>query len=82
MKNLFFYLTHFGNKYVKVRACLFEVCRGQISNAHCSIKKTYTYKILLDHLCSFSALGRINNHITGNSIYFEKGSTIVLIHHA
>ena len=32
----------------------------------------------LDHVCSFWTLGRINNHITENSVYFEKGPVMIL----
>ena len=43
---------------------LFIGTRGyQISNAHSSIKSTWT-NILLDNLCFFWIWGRINNHIT------------------
>ena len=32
----------------------------------------------LDNLCFFQTLGRINNHITEESLYYEKGPAIIL----
>ena len=68
----FFKEIHKNQPFSLFYLCLFELCRGQISNVHSSIKSTWTYTFL-DHLCFIKALGCINNHITVKSLYFEKG---------
>ena len=67
----------YQNQPFSLFECLFEFCRGQISNALSSIKAHGP--TFLDHLCFFSdLLGRINNHIIEKSLYFEKGPVIIL----
>ena len=48
-KKSIYYFTPFFQKNIPksaifpIEACLFKLCRGEISNAHCSIKSTWTY---------------------------------------
>ena len=53
-----------------------ELYRCQISNTHL-VDKKHVDLHLLDHYF-FWTLGRINNHIMGKSINFEKGPAIIL----
>ena len=57
-------------------ACLFELCRGQMSDTRNLIKRAWSL-FFLDHLFLLH-LRKINNDIKEKSIYFEKGPVIIL----